>query len=385
MQLYASPCQIVFAGLMVAVCVVPAGSAPCVPYVRNPRNVANRCDRDRCCISSAVDVGRRQQAPSVGGRERAQTSPIDPMVAFRRGLALFQKSFAASNGLGPEFNATSCASCHNTPSTGGSGGDSALVDWVYQGAQDPLGTPGVRFRLDAHGHAITLDLTATVRRRPPALFGIGLLEAIPDKELRSRSDPFDHDHDGISGRLPTRFGCVGRLGWQSTTCDIDSFVVWALSNELGILSAPKRRSEISDEDLSDLIAYVRGLAPPPVPTSDDAADVFDQALCSSCHVPVTGGAEVAGARVPVRAYTDLLLHELGNGPREGERDSRTEFRTPPLWGIAVTGPPYLHDGSAKSIEDAILRHGGEAHRSRERYVALCQTAKDALLRFVRTR
>jgi CxxC motif-containing protein (DUF1111 family) len=315
----------------------------------------------------------------------AETWPSGITSPFRRGLALFQKSFAPSNGLRPEFNATSCASCHNRPSTGGSGSDSDVVEWVYQGVQDSLGTPGVHFRLDVKGNAIALMSTTTVRRRPPALFGIGLLEAIPDKELRSRSDPFDDDHDGISGRLPTRFGCVGRLGWQSTTCDIESFVVWALSNELGILSAPKRRSEISDEDLSALVAYVRQLPAPAAAASSEGIEIFERVLCAKCHGPLTGMARQDGIAVPVRAYTDLLLHEMGSDKRDGERDSRTEFRTPPLWGIAATGPPYLHDGSAKTLEDAIVRHDGEGARSRQLYSALPADQKQALLRFVATR
>src|SRR6266542_567608 len=275
------------------------------------------------------------------------SSFIDLAGQFERGSVLFRKTFTPSNGLGPEFNGTSCASCHNTPTMGGSGGAHAVVDWVYQGADDQLGSPGVRFRLDANGNTIPLISTTTVRRRPPTLFGIGLLGTIPDEELRSRNDPFDDDHDGISGRLPTRFGCVARFGWQSTTCDIDSFVVWALSNELGILSTPKRRREISDDDLAALVAYVRQLPAPPSAASSEGSEIFERVLCAKCHIPFTGTARQNGRAFPVRAYTDLLLHEMGSGKRDGERASRTEFRTPPLWGVGTTGPAYLHDGSAK--------------------------------------
>jgi len=306
-------------------------------------------------------------------------------ATLERGLALFRRTFIPSTGLGPEFNATSCASCHNTPTTGGSGGAHAFVDWVYQGTDDRLGSAGVRFRLDANGNTVPLISTPTFRRRPPALFGVGLLEAIPDRELRSRSDPLDDDHEGVSGRLPERFGCVGRFGWQSTACDIESFVVWALSNELGIISAPKRRREISDEDLSALVTYVRQLPPPAAATSSQGSEIFERVMCAECHRPVTGMARQDGTALPVRAYTDLLLHEMGNGPREGERDWRSEFRTPPLWGIATTGPPYLHDGSAKTLEDAIVRHDGEAAMSRRLYDALPADQKQTLLRFVSTR
>ena len=168
-------------------------------------------------------------------------------------------------------------------------------------------------------------------------------------------------------------------------CDLESFVIWALSEELGIVTAPKRRREISDDDVADLVAYVRRLPPPAGTRTSDDDELFERVLCSRCHVPVTGVAQTAGTEVPVRAYTDLLLHELGGGQREGERDSRKEFRTPPLWGTGATGPPYLHDGSAKTLEHAILRHGGEASESRDRYIALTKYARQRLLRFVATR
>jgi CxxC motif-containing protein (DUF1111 family) len=327
----------------------------------------------------------RPTRKTAGEQSHRRPYPGDRLAIVEPGRDLFTKSFKLEDGLGPDYNAPSCVTCHKTPGPGGSGGDDASVDWIYQGAQDALGSPGVRFRLDANGRVSTTFRRASVLRRPPPLFGIGELEAIADEELRRRSDPFDADGDGISGRLPLRQGCVGRLGWQSTTCDIESFVIWALSEELGILTAPERRREISEDDVAVLVAYVRQLPPPKSVGSSAGDKLFDRVLCSSCHVPVTGVARTGGTAMPVRAYTDLLLHEMGTGPRAGERDSRTEFRTPPLWGIAATGPPYLHDGSAKTLEDAILRHGGEATDSRDRYVALTRRLKQELLQFVATR
>jgi CxxC motif-containing protein (DUF1111 family) len=230
-----------------------------------------------------------------------------------------------------------------------------------------------------------LPLATHARRRPPALFGLGQLEAIPIEQLQLRSDPSDGDADGVSGRLPWRDECFGRFGWQSTVCDIHTFVVGALNNELGIVSFPRSRREISRPDVADLAAYVRGLAPPSPPVSRDGAELFERAQCATCHTPVTGVATIGGKDHEVEAYTDLLLHEMGKGPRRGEQDSRTEFRTPALWGNASTGPPYLHDGSAATLELAILRHAGEATRSRQLFSTLSRTQKHELMRFVSTR
>jgi hypothetical protein len=103
-----------------------------------------------------------------------------------------------------------------------------------------------------------------------------------------------------------------------------------LHHELGIETLPRSRREISEVDVAALTAFVRALPSPRTPASDEGVEVFKRALCATCHALVTGTAIVAGAPVEVRAFTDLLLHEMGDGPRHRERDSRTEFRTPAL-------------------------------------------------------
>jgi CxxC motif-containing protein (DUF1111 family) len=305
--------------------------------------------------------------------------------SFEVGRQIFRREFTVSTGLGPQFNAVSCAFCHRNPMLGGGGraGDT-LVPWEYTAASGELGEPRQRFVLDARGTTRRSALTTELRRRTPSLFGVGQLEAIPIEQLRLRADPSDVDNDDISGRLPWRDECFGRFGWQSTVCDIRTFVVGALNNELGIASFPRSRREISTREVADLAGYVRDLPPPPPPTSEDGAEEFDRAQCASCHAPVTGIATIAGKGYEVKAYTDLLLHEMGRGLRTGERDSRTEFRTAALWGLGGTAP-YLHDGSASTVEQAILRHGGEASEARRRFRALGAEDRQRLLRFVSTR
>jgi CxxC motif-containing protein (DUF1111 family) len=332
------------------------------------------------CIVSAYSARPRafeEPAHNLGAR---------PMNSVHRGLTLFEKSFTVREGLGPQFNAISCASCHDAPVVGGSGQNAdKLVNWMYDDDSDALGAPEQRFALTPIGATIRIPSTTKARRKPPSLFGLGQLEAIPVEDLRSHSDAFDANHDGISGRLPWRDDCFGRFGWQSSVCDIRTFVEGALSRELGIVTGPRSRREISKTDVLDLVAYVRGLAPPRSAGSHDGVELFERALCSKCHTPVTGVARLAVEQFEVRAYTDLLVHEMGSGRRTGEWDSRTEFRTPALWGIASTGPPYLHDGSAATLEKAIMGHAGEATDSRRLFSTLNRTEKLQLLRFVSTR
>lgn len=311
----------------------------------------------------------------------AQT-PADPQH-ITRGAAVFQQLFGADNGLGPAYNAVSCASCHSTPAPGGSG--ESMVPWQYLDDADALGAPAQRFHLTRSGRVVTLPVGDSPARRPPALFGLGQLEAVRPDDLRRRSDPFDRDGDGISGRLPWREDCFGRFGWQSTVCDLRAFVDGALSGEMGVETRPESRREIAKTDVEHLVAYVRRLPPLPGSGSDDGADLFARVGCAACHVPVTGMATIDGQRITVRAYTDLLVHEMGPGPGHTETDSRGELRTAPLWGIGQSRPPYLHDGSATTLDGAILRHGGEAAAAQQSYRRLRPAERARLLEYLRTR
>ncbi len=281
-------------------------------------------------------------AQSLPFRGPARDLGPGDLTAFERGLTLFRKAYTAPEGLGPEFNAVSCASCHDTPVAGGSGrAPTTFVDWTYTDPSDALGAPGHRFVTARGGEIATIPSNTDERRRTPPLFGLGQLEAFAIEDLRSRDDPFDVDGDGISGRLPWRDDCFGRFGWQSTMCDVRTFVIGALTHELGIVSLPRARREISNGDVADLAAFVRSLAPQPAAQSQDGADLFERALCSRCHAPLTGIARSAGSQVKVRAYTDLLIHEMRSGRRHGEQDSRTEFRTAPLWALRQRDRPIF--------------------------------------------
>ncbi|MGH7507726.1 MAG: di-heme oxidoredictase family protein, partial [Longimicrobiales bacterium] len=159
--------------------------------------------------------------------------------------------------------------------------------------------------------------------------------------------------------------------------------------------------ELTAEQIQQVVFYVRTLAPPaagPMTARRQAGEtVFAQIGCATCHVPEvrTGPHRVAAlADRPVRLYSDLLLHDLGEVLADGVRDADAaagEWRTAPLWGLRVMrdfldGEAFLlHDGRARSVEEAILLHGGEAQNARDRFAALPAEARAALLDFVESR
>ena len=262
----------------------------------------------------------------------------------------------------------------------------------------------------------------TSLRVAPQLIGLGLLEAVEERAILAHADPDDRDGDGISGRvnrvmdLRSRSLRLGRIGWKANQASIESQVASALAGDMGITSslAPIAgcaasdapcldvpsggEPEISDELLAFLVLYSRTLAVPAARDFDDAEvsegrEHFAAVGCPGCHVPsfTTGASDVAAlAHQRIWPYTDLLLHDMGDGLADGRADgeaSGTEWRTPPLWGIGliplVNGhSTLLHDGRARSIDEAIRWHGGEAEASRRAYQALSGAARAALVRFV---
>ena len=262
----------------------------------------------------------------------------------------------------------------------------------------------------------------TSLRIGPQVIGGGLLEAVPDAAIAARADPEDRDGDGISGRVHMVTGTdgarrVGKFGWKASQPTLDGQVMAALHEDMGItndahpaeslsagertaITAPSGGSPEADAHKVGRIAHsCRVLA---VPMQRDAAAppvergrrLFTDAGCTACHVPTmsTGDASpVALLRnATFHPYTDLLLHDMGEGLADDRRDGDAtgrEWRTPPLWGIGlvetVNGHTrFLHDGRARNLEEAVLWHGGEAQRSRDRFMAMPAADRKALLAFL---
>lgn len=265
-------------------------------------------------------------------------------------------------------------------------------------------------------------------RTAPAVFGLGLLEAVPEAAIVARADPDDADGDGISGRPnripvgPNGRRALGRFGWKAGQPSVEQQAVAAFLDDLGITSAHRPiancppaqvacaaapdggRPELDAVTLERIVHYHRTLAAPQArgatsPTVAAGAAVFAAAGCDGCHVPslVTGppGA-VAVAALADQAfapYTDLLLHDMGPGladDRPEHAASGREWRTPPLWGVGllptVNGHDrLLHDGRARGIAEAILWHGGEAEAAKERFRTMAAGDRAALVAFVASR
>jgi CxxC motif-containing protein (DUF1111 family) len=345
---------------------------------------------------------------------------------FRLGREDFTEVETAEDGLGPAFNGNSCAICHSVPAIGGI----STMTEMRGGYRDEDGkftalnggTLYHMFSTPPHRCQVQIPPEANViaRRAPIALFGAGLVEAIPDEAILALEDPDDHDGDGIRGRaarvvdVATGRERVGKFGWKSQQATLLAFSADAYRNEMGItndlfpdevalgvspeqlrLCNPKR----GIEDVRDRTTGLRGidrfevfmkfLAPiarGPIDQTVLAGDsLFRQIGCAACHVPIlmTGAhSNPVFDRQQVALYSDLLLHEVGTGDGIEQAAARAgEIRTPALWGLRFRRP-LLHDGSAATAADAILRHDQEASTSAQKYRRLSLPEQRQLLAFL---
>lgn len=386
------------------------------------------------------------------------------------GDGIFSQTFVSSpaphfQGLGTIFNNVSCISCHHNDGKGtptmGTVQSSLLTRISIPGSDangGPLAAPGFGVQLQdksnngpaeasiqisyeeipfqfGDGETASLrkptytvsapyiplpaEYMISVRLAPP-VFGLGLLELIPESEIVANADPDDKNGDGISGKANyvynpyTKKTELGRFGLKANAPTLQIQVASAFQEDMGITNYvfPKESSfgqiqykdfgggtDIDDTTLNATIFYTKTLS---VPARRDVTDsaalqgerIFARISCSSCHLPtLQTGIDV---RLPmlsnqrIHPYTDLLLHDMGPGLADGRTDflaNGNEWRTMPLWGIGLfpktNGKPYyLHDGRARTLTEAILWHGGEAQRARDNFVALPKSERDALLKFL---
>lgn len=365
---------------------------------------------------------------------------------------------ARRDGLGPVFNAASCDACHNegaraqgliadgpapvglviqlsnAASTGANEdrGDPAygrvlntnaidgqtveaavFVRYTQRSGRYPddkawsLRVPHYQLTRLAHG---ALSRSSIIKPRiAPALFGVGLLQAVPAEAITQRANVTAR----AAWRTVSGTKTLGRFGWQADAVSIEDQTARAFAHEMGLSSRSGRTDdcslrdracidaepggtrEVSDDFMEAVVAFQNWIAVPVTaidPAVEPAAALFTSSGCAACHVPELP-IEQAKRSGSIRAYTDLLLHDLGKDLADrnaADKPMPSLWRTAPLWGLGYairSGRPLalLHDGRARTIEEALLWHGGEAASARSRFQHLSETQRQQLLAWLATR
>ncbi|WP_283395689.1 di-heme oxidoredictase family protein [Candidatus Pelagisphaera phototrophica] len=295
-----------------------------------------------------------------------------------------------------------------------------IVGSYPDGSKFRIQKPNYSFKEPGYG---PLDDFHYSPRVAPSVFGLGLLGSIPDEILLRQSDPNDADNDGISGRPNWVWSAsqtaksLGKFGWKANKANLLDQTAAAFQGDIGITSDlfpsenhTDQQTELADSpsggnpeidelDLEDVVFYLQSLAPPASRFETEADykkgyELFTETKCTSCHTPEFKTAKQALipalSGLTIHPYTDLLLHDMGNGLADNRPDfeaTGNEWRTPPLWGIGlipkVNGHTrLLHDGRARNIEEAILWHGGEGEESKQLFTLLNEQARADLIQFV---
>lgn len=357
------------------------------------------------------------------------------LVDFQEGDALFGTPLRDADGLGPVYIRTSCAACH----TGGARGPGFVTKF---GAVDANGEPLAQSPLLAWGHTerpfvagpgktpLLAPNDTSIRtslRFGPAVFGLGYVEAVRDDEIlriESEQAASAGPVKGVANRVSygsednadARFhvykkgdAAIGRFGFKARIATLDDFTADALQGDMGITS-PLRPNELPNPDgLTDdnkpgvdfsmrsvrlRANYMRMIAIPRRVQDARGASLFASTGCAMCHVPSMGVRSdypyesIRAAGAPI--YSDLLLHDMGEGLSDhlpqgvDGRATARQWRTAPLMGLRYN-KTYLHDGRARSVEEAVLAHestGSQANDAVKKFQSLTSEAHQALLHFV---
>lgn len=426
--------------------------------------------QDRHITNNQTREAYAQPFAGLSEEERAQ---------FFRGRSLFRQSWVIAPardtavGLGPLYNRIACVSCHPKNGRGRAPDDAsermqsmlvrlsvpgktkhggpkphprygnqlneegvpgvpgegrAQLQWEYQiikfadGTKIRLRKPQLTFSELNYGPLYNeQEATLTSVRIGPIIYGLGLLDAVSEKDLLSLAQ--QQKPDGIKGNvnrvwdITSQQTRVGRFGGKANTASLRSQIVDAMLGDLGITSSllPNENClshqhaclralsggspELKDEQLADLEFYFRHLAVPARRNRDDpqvkdGEKLFAEIGCATCHRTELTTAKNYPHKhlvnLTIQPYTDLLLHDMGEGLADNRPDflaNGREWRTPPLWGTGLTEfineyQAYLHDGRAQTFAEAILWHGGEAEKVRERYLKLSRLERNALDQFL---
>jgi CxxC motif-containing protein (DUF1111 family) len=354
-----------------------------------------------------------------------------------KGDAEFGRMFAEADGLGPIFVANSCESCHIADGKGHP--LTTLTRFCkYTGTgYDPMvsvGGPQLQHRCISGytAEVIPQGVTGSSKFLPPAVAGLGFLAAVADADLLAMVDSNDVNGDGISGvpnyiyapsffiaqswHTPVNGKYIGRFGRKAGAIDLLQQTANAYLNDIGITSDFNPQDlfnvqignysgdnvpdpEVTASTVHNVVFYMRTLKAPPRRDQNNTdviqgETIFTQVGCNKCHTSTlkTGTSEIeALSNKTFHPYTDLLLHDMGAELNDGYTEGGAkpeEWRTTPLWGLGISknsqGGQYflLHDGRAKSIQEAITFHGGEGQSSRNAFNTLSGSEKEKLIKFL---
>ncbi len=389
-------------------------------------------------------------------------------VDFGLGNSLFRTTFSQASGLGPRFNARSCANCHFkdgrgrplTNSTdvegevsrgflmrltisdaygdqlqdkglGGIGGE-AKVRVTYEiitkkypdGTSYELRKPHYEFYDEKFG---SLSGALISPRVATQTIGLAFIDALTEEQILKNADENDADDDGISGKanyvwnVRKQKNTIGKFGWKSNAPTVEQQIAGALSGDMGMTTTifPKQNCpspqqdcndflaehdtiknvEFSDEQLQQVTFYQAALSVPERRNVKDkdvlkGKGLFHEMQCIKCHA--IGFKVQKSEMIPqiegtvFNPYSDFLVHDMGEDLADNRTDNLAdgnEWRTQPLWGISMIPVVnkhtfLLHDGRARSIEEAILWHGGEAQKVKEKFMNLSKKEREQVIKFV---
>src|SRR5436190_6122798 len=338
---------------------------------------------------------------------------------FIAGKDEFEEVEAIDAGLGPIFNDASCATCHDEPVGGTTGRKETRFGRVLNGAFDPMFELGGSLIQDRGiesftGEVVPAGATVSAQRITTPLFGLGLVDAVPDEELRqlaqleAATSPATAGTPSMTREIRTGRTRVGRFGWKAQVPTLHQFSGDAYLNEMGITNPEFPDENCPQGDCAALAHnpvpglnndgkavaaftdFMTLLAPPARSRTSslvyEGSGVFVRVGCADCHTPVlvTGPSPVDALSHRVfRPFSDFLLHDMGSLGDSIVQGSATgsQMRTAPLWGVR-TRTALLHDGRAATIDAAIRAHDGQGRLARDLFLGLGSRARVALLAFV---
>jgi CxxC motif-containing protein (DUF1111 family) len=391
-----------------------------------------------------------QSSPAVVKAQTGLGGPLPNLTPlettmFNSGATIFARRWDSVHGLGPVFTQVSCTLCHLSPV---SGGGSATKNTFFgkinpDGSFNPLTeeggmflqpfsiqrfTPGCVLR----GEVVPVDATVHAKHLTPEVFGMGLIDSIPDQSIRDQASLIKgFGITGIVDEVTDEKGNarVGKYGYKAQFATVMQITASAMVHDIGITTPtepiedkpqgvdPPPACLVAPEpndDGSNLLAtfhFVMYLAPnPPGAVNQNGLDKFNAVGCSTCHLPsYTTGPDIimpvdkngriihskALSSQPVNLYSDLLLHDMGSKLDDGlpltQSATTSMFRTTPLWGLSTriaNGFGLLHDGRTVSldkslqVDKAIRAHGGEAAQSIQLYIGLLPQDQADLIAFI---